>query len=237
MNYRKMATEFADAITDHNLNRAGIIDYLEQVLPEVRERWGAGDLREYMEDQRFDDGTPFRVFYGEHPHSRSDNRFYAEIDGDNVVGFDGFRVRTKLIIEEGNYLKVSDLSGSEVRKQCMLYVHFNDRLVFGKFFREAHIAALWWSANHHKLLEHSVSLWEGAGDEFPSLIGRKVWWEQQPGIVTHYIADQGSVIIRYDGPEPGFKTFDYSSEIDAFMHKKTVKDDILAESIRWFRKE
>lgn len=113
------------------------------------EKWGPGDRKAWRfwgETQVLDDGSKMRLFFGEHPHGRQDKTIYAEFgapgDGE-FVAFDGHRVRIRLDIEEFNYMKSSGLSGSEVRKGCRMHIWMNDRLVYGRPFRQAHQAALW----------------------------------------------------------------------------------------------
>lgn len=72
-----------------------------------------------------------------------------------------------------------------------------------------------------------------------SLIGMKIWWNDQPGIITRYIKNQGCVIIKADNKEGAFKLLnsDADEECLAFTSytEEDVKDDILSSSIRWFR--
>lgn len=69
------------------------------------------------------------------------------------------------------------------------------------------------------------------------IIGRKIWWNDQPGVITRYIKDQGSVIIE---PEEGtkFKALNRNKNEDwmnEYIEDQWIKEDIMSTSIYWFR--
>lgn len=196
----------------------------------MAERWGAGDRRKwkYLEDEnQFQDGTPFRTFMGEHPHSRSDNEFYADL-GDDVepVPFDGHHVRAKIVIEEANYLKVGSASGSEVRKECWADIFMNNTLVYRCHGpRNAHEMLLKARSVLLKLSELVVQLWR---PDFDGLVGRKILYRNHPAVVDDYWPDQGAVyIVSEEGLFPA-ALWD-QEPINA------VKEDLLSPHIWWFR--
>ena len=196
------------------------------------EQWGAGSRDHWRfldERNQFQDGTPFRVFFGEHPHSRDDNRFYAEVDGE-AIAFDGHRVRTKVIIEEANYLKVSGLSGSEIRKQASADVYFNDKFVYRvSDRRRAEDLLLRAHQVIGQLYEHPVQLWR---DDWDGLVSRRVWYQSEPAIVTAYMPDRGVVELRHANnffPAPVWNLAREATE--------TVLEEFLSPRIYWFRKD
>ena len=244
---RKLAVEIADAITDNGLDRDGIAEYVQTVLTETRDVWGAGDKSEWgylAETNAFDDGTEFRLFRGEHPHSRQDNRVYAELPDGDVVGFNGHRIRTRIDIRESNYLKNSSLSGSEIRKQCQALVYFNEKLVYGRTHREVTPLLLWFATHLCDLYEHPVNLWRGHvaddGDiypterHFPDLIGRSVYYDDVSGVVTRYFPDLGDVVIDAIKGHAFVMPARISPD-DTERRDRSVKVDLLSESIWWHR--
>lgn len=69
------------------------------------------------------------------------------------------------------------------------------------------------------------------------LIGRKVWFDDQPAIVTDYVDGQACVILK---PEEGkyFKVpskFKNESYMHGFYEESDVKVEVLSKSIWWFR--
>ncbi len=243
---RKLAAEIADAITDNGLDRAGIAKYVASVLAETRDSWGPGDKVDwrYLEHgASFGYGKTFKLFHGEHPHSRSDNNLYAEWpEAEEPIGFSGHRIRTRVDIRESNYLKSSSLSGSEIRKHCAALVYFDDKLVYGRTHREVMPLLLWCAAHLYELYEHPVRLQVGGvlnGDQptdnqFPDLIGRAVYYRGVPGVVTRYFPEDGDVVVEackgHEFVTPAHIALDDSERRDA-----SVKDDFLSESIWWHR--
>ena len=196
----------------------------------MAERWGPGDREawKYLDQEgQFQDGTPFRLFFGEHPHSRSDKTLYADLGDDaEPVAFDGHRVRTKIVIEEANYLKVSGVSGSEIRKQCWADIVMNDRLVYRyQGPRNATDVLLKAREVLLELFELPVQLWQ---PDFDGLVGRKIFYRNHPAVVDDYWPDQGCVYVRSE--EGLFPAAPWDPEpIGA------VKDEILSPHIWWFR--
>lgn len=69
-----------------------------------------------------------------------------------------------------------------------------------------------------------------------NLVGRKVWWRSEPGIVTRYIKGQACIIIEPDGID-NFTTpaeF-YEEEGDNYYYDGDVKINVFSDHIWWFR--
>lgn len=68
------------------------------------------------------------------------------------------------------------------------------------------------------------------------LIGRKVWWRSEPGVITHYCNGQACVIIKPDGIKKFTTPAEFAKEDDGFYYEDgDVKADILDKHIWWFR--
>lgn len=78
---------------------------------------------------------------------------------------------------------------------------------------------------------------------FPEkMIGRKVWYKDQPAkIGEHIMLDQGCIMLIYDGDIGAFQTKKpWHGEDDKWCYEeshgaKEIKDEILSPSILWFR--
>lgn len=82
--------------------------------------------------------------------------------------------------------------------------------------------------NEHPINVHSI-------DFDKKIIGRKVWWRSEPGVITSWIKGQASVIIEPDGI-PYFSTPKEFCSEDYFWDDNTsIKADILDKHIWWFR--
>lgn len=198
------------------------------------DKWGVGTK---AKDKAFDttmvDKTPVELIFGEHPHSRSDNTIYARFPGGKVEGFDGHRLLHEIKFRDFNYLKESGLSGDEVRKGGQCTIKINGREVDGFFYRDRAMAM---QTVQHKLPiihEHSIHFWDP--EDLKKLIGRKVYYEHQPGIVTMHFPDQGCVLITADGHN-GFRAFDHDLDSNNIVIKKDVKVSVWGDGIFWHRK-
>ena len=69
------------------------------------------------------------------------------------------------------------------------------------------------------------------------VIGRKVWWRSEPGVITHYCKGQAAVIIEPDGIERFTKPREYADDDFPIAEDIDVKADIFDKHIWWFRKE
>jgi len=195
------------------------------------EQWGPGDKEQwrYWDNQQCQDGTPFKVFWGEHPHGRNDNKMYADFGDDRIVDFDGHRVRHKVVIEEANYVKSSGLSGDEVRKQCWADIYMNDKLCYRHTMGGRDVLPMLASLQHilTRLMDHPVQLWR---PDWDGMIGRKVWYRDDPGVVDAYWPDQGALLLKADGG-----MFRPAAHYDDEAPDDTVKEEFLSPHIWWFR--
>lgn len=169
------------------------------------------------------------LIFGEHPHSRSDSRIYARDEHGIIEGFDGYRIRTKVEIEEFNYMKESELSGNEIRKGGSCKIYFDDICCWEFFHRNAQEACLEARQIIRELSEHP-SEWSIKSSR-AALVGRKVYYRDQPAIIESLITSQGCVILIPEGIAE-FRPPLWDKERDDV---DSVKCDVLDKSIWWFR--
>lgn len=199
----------------------------------MTDQWGVGSK---AQDKAFDtaklqNGETVELVFGEHPHSRRDNNIYARWSDGRVEAFDGHRIRTRVELEEWNYLKMSGLSGNEVREGGTGNIYFNDRLVHSFFFRRIESALRQAERLVEQLKDHPARLWEWR-DGHPSIIGRKVYYHGIPATVKTWWADQGAVCLSAAAPESTFPRMPWH---DREEPEAEIKDDLLSPHIWWFR--
>ena len=68
------------------------------------------------------------------------------------------------------------------------------------------------------------------------MIGRKIWWRSEPGIITDWISGQAYIIIEPDGIESFTTPSEFVEEDgDGYYEDGYVKTDIFDKHIWWFR--
>lgn len=84
-----------------------------------------------------------------------------------------------------------------------------------------------------EIQEHPINFNEIDFDKH--MIGRKVWWRSEPGIITRYIHGQACVMISPDGIEK-FKTPpEFAKEDIDPDDENDIKTSIFDKNIWWFR--
>lgn len=195
------------------------------------DQWGPGEPTAWKSHGSVHLGDrEVELIYGEHPHSRQDNRHYAMLD-ETPTAFDGHRIQVGVIIEESNYLKSSHYSGDEVRKGGGCKITADGQVVFAFFSRSAMASCLRAHQLIGQLMEHS-SNWMDAKAR-AELLGRKVFYREHPAIIERLIVDQGCLILKTaDGA--AFPTPVWRDEDDE-ESEPTVKVEVTDPMIWWFR--
>lgn len=81
--------------------------------------------------------------------------------------------------------------------------------------------------------EHPLGLNEIDFDK--KMIGRKVWWRSEPGIIRRYIKGQACVMIEPDGIERFTIPAEFVGDDVMYYEDRDVKADIFDNHIWWFR--
>lgn len=200
----------------------------------MTDQWGPGNKIDEpaFETGKLDDGTEYELFFGEHPHSRSDSNIYARFqkpmgsENERIVGFAGHRIQVQIELRTMNYLKTSYLSGDEVRKGGEWRIWLNEYEVYSSFTRDPFESLLTIRQKLHELMDLPVALYNGDSPE-----GRKVFFRQTPAIITKWLPDQGCVILEPDGPTH-FPPAPWNENSES---ERMIKDDILSPHIWWWR--
>ena len=178
---------------------------------------------------------PLELLHGEHPHSRSDNSFYARDQWGSIHAFDGHRILIDVVIRSNNYMKESELSGDQIRKGGNGQIIADGVVVFAYFFRDPLRALL----HAHQLIGQLSGHESGwlVKSEREKLVGRKIWYERTPAVITSLIEDQGCIIIKPDGvasfPRPVWADDDYCHD----EYRDSVKIEVTSPGIWWWRNE
>lgn len=185
-----------------------------------REQWGPGTPEEIAQARHFERGylgsdpsdrdAQYGLFFGAHPHSRSDNNMYAQTEGGAVYGFNGHRVQIQVELQTHNYLKTSRFSGDEIRKGGVAKLFFNGFCVFKTGFRDPQRALLEIHRKIDELSEHVLPLHDA--NEVKKYIGRTVFYKGTPArIDSIYDGELSLIPLDKDGfpPEPWMEADDF----------------------------
>lgn len=198
----------------------------------MSDQWGAGDPANWSDHGTINLGpNTYPLIYGEHPHSRSDNRHYAVIDG-RPSEFDGHRILLDVRLTSHNYMKESELSGDQIRKGGTGQILADGEVVYEFFFRDVRGALL---QAHHIIGELSE---HGSGwlvkRERDRLLGRKLFYREHPAIVERLVVDQGCVILRTEDGKP-FPPPVWRQSDDEDDGEASIKAEVTDPNIWWWR--
>ena len=198
----------------------------------MTEQWGIGDVSKASSWGPAKLGNQeIELLYGEHPHSTQDNKVYARTKDGAIYDFDGHRILIDVVIRSYNYLKESEMSGDEIRKGGECCIFADGVQVYSFFHRDPQYALLKAHGLIPTLAEHPSGIMVARDRD--RLVGRKVFYERTPAVITSLILDQGCVIMKPDGctelPPPVWAE---DGDDDDRDH---VKDDILSPRIWWHR--
>lgn len=195
------------------------------------DEWGPGDKSKWSNHGSVVVGTRrYPLIYGEHPHSRSDNRHYVDMGHIEPTGFDGHRILIGVTLESSNYLKSSGLSGDQVRKGGSGKITADGEVVFEFFFRDIQYALQRAGQLIITLSEHS-SNWL-LKSERENLVGRAVYYREIPAVIQRVIPDQGCIMVRTADGRP-FHAPVYDQDDDE--RENEVKVEVLDPNIWWYR--
>lgn len=154
----------------------------------------------------------------------------------NLIGFCGEAPTWGIVYEQGNYIK-SKWSYTEVRRSGNCYITRNDKKFYEIDGRDMDYCLA--KAQYYlvQLQEHFISF--GLREWKKELIGRKIWFYNDPAIVERVIEDQGCVWIKPDSIECFTRhAWDTNEEDDHWYEefKDGCKIDYLDKNTQWMRK-
>jgi hypothetical protein len=202
----------------------------------MEEKWGVGNRAEEkaFDKVKLQSGDELELIFGEHPHSRRDKNIYARRPDNpkDITGFDGHRRPVKIVVEEYNYLKSSEMSGDEIRKGGNVKVYINDVLCLEEFCRNYE--------RGYKIANNFIEqIFDGFSVNFPDgcdeWVGKTISYREQPFIIESFIVSQACMILKTpDGKTR--KKFTWEDYDDLDDEPTTVKVSILDDAITWYPK-
>ncbi len=177
------------------------------------------------------------LLWGEHPHSRSDNRMYARFSDGRIEGFSGHSLLHSIFFQDVNYLKESELSGDEVRKGGACTIMINGFPCAKFSYREI----TWALLEAHKCLAKfeafPIQLWDEK--ERSGIVGRKVYYNNHPAVIRYFFEEDLDIVLLADpGPFPlcAYEQEDMKEGMDIDRDdSNSVKDSIFSPHIWWYR--
>jgi hypothetical protein len=154
-----------------------------------------------------------------------------EMSFDNLIEFDGEPgARWGIEYYPTNYIKCK-YDETEIRKGRHLIITRNEEPFYEGFmtFHEALSYIL-----DNRLDDHPMDLNNRDFDK--NVIGRKVWWRSEPGVITHYCKGQAAVIIKPDGIERFTEPREFADDDWPIEEDIEIKADIFSDHIWWYRK-
>lgn len=200
------------------------------------EEWGVGDQANSKAFRRVKVASEeVELIHGQHPHSRAHNTTYARFPDGSIEAFDGHDRLLRMEFDDYNYLKTSYLSGNEVRQGGTAKLYSNGELVSSFFYRDPMRALDTMASLVEKLAAHPCRLLEPAVAK-GELLGRHVYYMNEPGIITHYFPDQSAIVVAAEPgklfPVPAYAKGDPYFDED---ERATVKVDVHSTEIYWYR--
>lgn len=156
----------------------------------------------------------------------------------NILEFSGRSVCWSIAFEETNYLRKG-----EMREGGRCNIYRNGKKFFEVGGRDANYALAKAQYRLLQLQEHPINFWSRKWKE--ELIGRKIWYNNDPCIIRSIIEDQGCIMIEPDRSaiqffRPSPWQIDAEDIIDPFTHYnggEDIKADYLDPNINWFRND
>jgi hypothetical protein len=150
----------------------------------------------------------------------------------NMLQFSGEACCWGFSMSSRNYMKVK-WGDTDVRHSYTFTITRNgvEFYTFGAHdidFGISKVRQILFKISEHPIAFHMV-------DFEKEIIGRKIYWREQPAIIESYSVN-GNLVIIPDGI-PNFRRPAHTDKIDEFMCEEdgTVVDDLFTDSIYWFR--
>jgi hypothetical protein len=203
------------------------------------EQWGVGDQ---ADAKAFDTIAEGELIFGQFPHTRRDDSIYLRRPNGTITPFNGFRNLIDIQIKSSNYNKDSYWSGDEIRKSVEGIILSDGVPVYEVFGREVQYVMKQIERLIDELSEHESRWFDKKSRD--ALVGRKIWYYNQPAIIKSLIESQGCMMIE---TLPGFvpptrkddddddDDFDYWEEEWKVDGHYEVKEEVLTPHVWWWR--
>jgi hypothetical protein len=198
----------------------------------MEEKWGVGENPK--EKQAFGktivDGHEYDLIFGDYPHSRQDNTIYARDKEGRVTGFDGHRLPFKIVIEERNYMKDSELSGDQIRKSCKgelwlngIQIYDGSHRTYERMYKEI-----------TRFIDEMEMNWSWFPNKLEEVIGKTIGYKEQLFVIERVIVDQACLILKHvEGKRKKF-LYEDEEDFDEYEAEDSVKVEITSPQICWY---
>ena len=194
------------------------------------EKWGVGNA---AKDKAFDTvklgNDTVELIRGEHPHSKRDNNIYARTKGGSIYAFEGHKLPFKIVIEENNYLKTSELSGDEIRKTCTGKLFLNDKQIYECTLRNYDSV---FQNIHNWILDMEMN-WDWYPNKIDQQIGKIIGYSEQLFKIERFVIDQACMILVTPDGKPR-KKFLWEDLEDGDDINEPLKVEITNHNICWY---
>lgn len=154
-------------------------------------------------------------------YGNKDMRWFVgdtEFDGHHTLwGFEYFPT---------TYLKSSGLSGDEYRKGGEIRYFKDRKQCYSEFCREPERAI-------RLIMETLPKLRDLDWDKIK--VGYKLYWENQPAVISMVLEEQGCIVIKADGIEHFAERPWVKEDHEKFENSSEVKIEIIDPKIWWWR--
>lgn len=159
-------------------------------------------------------------------------------DPEHWSKFHGHLVQVDVTFSTRNERRVNDWKGiDEIRPSGSWLIYLNRAAAYGQDYDSGDPLEVLLRIRSalKKLLGLGPMSWH-RGDTIAALVGRPVWYERTPAVLTRVIPEQGAVILEPDGvnefPPPAWATAEHGGMYD---ERDTVKADLFDQRIWWWR--
>lgn len=167
---------------------------------------------------------------------------YSDENGPHWSRFAGHRILVDVQIHQRNNRQVNDWKGrDEIRGTTVALVEFNGVPVWEQSGHKIGSLLIALQRNIDELLQLDPLRWHitkspSDRQERFGLVGRKVYYQGHPCLITRFIGDQGCVILDPDpGPWPERPWLKVDN--DEFERFEPYKVSILSPHIWWYRED
>lgn len=155
----------------------------------------------------------------------------------NALEYDGESARYGIKAEPINYIS-SKWSEDSIERSVRITITRNDKEFYGFVCRDLSYGVAKAQTLIVKIEEHPINFNDRDYIK-KDIIGRKIWWRNQPAIIESWVEGQACIIVKPDFNDgtTHFKTPEYFiAEDGLYEEEETVKLDVLADrEIWWFR--
>lgn len=161
-----------------------------------------------------------------------------EQDGSHWAHFDGHHTQVDISVSTYNYRDTHDWKGKENVRGRAKWTVALDRVQVGEGYARTWEAAHRAAAEYARRMQEDVSPMYGLTsswrDAEKELLGRPVWYREQPAYIDMVLLDQGCVVVKPAMADDFTVDPRFGDEFSQ-DERDSAKIELLSESIYWYR--